>query len=237
MSYSDFTLRKITTEFALQIAEAIDFFGEAPVLEPSDFLKQTLQENLPLALAINTEKSRSEMIIAPILIELRRRMKSKISLFSGTEFNVDAEQGLNGTCDFLVSLSPEQLLIAAPVVAIVEAKKENLNSGLGQCIAEMLAAQIFNEREGNEISIIYNEISIIYGAVTTGNIWKFLQLEKTTIQIDLTEYLISNLVDVLPLLKQGGFIVRRVSVSQQNFSNQPRGNLSRCVSSGAPHPT
>ncbi len=196
MSYSDFTLRKIKTEFALQIAEAIDFFGEAPVLEPSDFLQQTLQENLPLALAINTEKSRSEMIIAPILIELRRRMKSKIGLFSGTEFNVDAEKGLNGTCDFLVSRSSEQLLITAPVVAIVEAKKENLNSGLGQCIAEMLAAQIFNEREGNEISIIY-------GAVTTGNIWKFLQLEKTTIQIDLTEYLISNLDQILGILCLG----------------------------------
>ena len=193
MAYSDFTLRKIKKEFDLDISEAIDFFSKTPVLEPSNFLTQTLRENLPLALAINTEKSRSEMIICPILLELRRQLKSSVSLFSGTEFNVDAEKGLNGTCDFLMSCSSEQLSIVAPVVAIVEAKKENLNAGLGQCIAEMLAAQIFNEREGNKVSSIY-------GAVTTGNIWKFLQLKNTMIQIDLTEYLISNLGQILGIL-------------------------------------
>ncbi|WP_204102447.1 MULTISPECIES: hypothetical protein [Spirulina sp. CCY15215] len=196
MSYSDFSLSKIKKEFDFKIAEAIDFFGNSPVLEASDFLKQTLQENLPLALAINTEKSRSEMIIAPILIEVRRRMKSQVSLFSGTEFNVDIQKGLNGICDFLMSRSAEQLLLTAPVVAIVEAKKENLNAGLGQCIAEMIAAQIFNEQENNEIPIIY-------GAVTTGNIWKFLQLETTTIQIDLTEYSIANLDRILGILCLG----------------------------------
>ena len=196
MSYSDFSLSKIKKGFDVEIVETVDFFSKTTLLEPSNFLKQTLQENLPLALAINTEKSRSEMIIAPILIEVRRKMKSKISLFSGTEFNVDVQKGLNGICDFLISRSSEQLLLTAPVVAIVEAKKENLNAGLGQCIAEMIAAQIFNERENNEIPIIY-------GAVTTGNIWKFLQLETTTIQIDLTEYSIVSLGQILGILCLG----------------------------------
>ena len=94
-------------------------------------------------------------------------------------------QGLNGTCDFLISQSPEQLFIKAPVVTIVEAKKENINAGLGQCVSEMLAARIFNEREGNQIQVIH-------GAVTIGNIWKFLKLEGQTIKIDLTEYLITG---------------------------------------------
>jgi transketolase C-terminal domain/subunit len=52
---------------------------------------------------------------------------------------------------------------------IVEAKNENIKGGLGQCVAEMVAAQIFNEREANAIDTIY-------GAVTTGEIWKFLKL-------------------------------------------------------------
>lgn len=57
-------------------------------------------------------------------------------------------------------------MISAPVIAIVEAKNEDIKSGLGQCIAEMVAAQIFNEHENNEIPTIY-------GIVTSGEIWKF----------------------------------------------------------------
>jgi hypothetical protein len=193
MAYSDFNLSKIQKEFGIKITDKIDLFAQTSEVKPSDFLEQTLKENLTLALAINTEKSRSEMIIAPILIEVRKKIQGKISLFSGTEFNVDSSKGLNGTCDFLLSLDPEQLFIKSPVFTIVEAKKENLNGGLGQCVAEMLAAQIFNEQEGNNIPVIY-------GAVTTGNIWKFLQLENDQVLIDLTEYMINNLAKILGIL-------------------------------------
>ena len=44
---------------------------------------------------------------------------------------MDFEKGLRGTCDFLLSLSPLQLTVQAPVVAIVEAKNNNIKSGLG----------------------------------------------------------------------------------------------------------
>ncbi|WP_353734902.1 MULTISPECIES: hypothetical protein [unclassified Okeania] len=58
MPYSDLTLPKIQQEFSLTINEQVDFFANIPEVQPSDFLKQTLQNNLPLALAINTEKAR-----------------------------------------------------------------------------------------------------------------------------------------------------------------------------------
>lgn len=193
MAYSDFTLERVQKSLGLRIDEKIDIFANVAELEYSELLTETLRYNIPLALAINTEKSRSEMIIAPILIELRKQLNSQVGLFSGVEFNVDAARGLNGTCDFLISYSPEQLFIKAPVITIVEAKKENLNAGLGQCVASMLAAQLFNEREGNEISTIY-------GAVTTGNIWKFLRLQEQLIEIDLSEYFISNLNKILGIL-------------------------------------
>ncbi|NES06848.1 MAG: hypothetical protein F6K22_30955 [Okeania sp. SIO2F4] len=89
MPYRDFTLPKIQQEFSLKIHEKVDLFANIPEVQPREFLKQTLQNNLPLALAINTEKARSEMIIAPILIEFRKILNNQISLFSGTEFNVD----------------------------------------------------------------------------------------------------------------------------------------------------
>jgi hypothetical protein len=196
MSYSDFNLERVLKTFDLAYSEIIEIFTPIPELECSRLLTETLQENLPVALGSNTEKSRSELIIAPILMEVRKILQHRVSLFSGIDFTVDAERGLNGNCDFLISRSPELLIVKAPVIPIVEAKKENINSGLGQCIAEMLAAKIFNEREGNEITTIY-------GAVTTGDRWKFLKLEGQAISVEIGEILLSNLGKILGILAFG----------------------------------
>lgn len=193
MAYSDFTLTSVKKKFNLTISDRQDIFAQIPELKPSDSLQETLAYSVPYALASNTEKSRSEMIITPILLEITKKFNEQISLFSGVDFTVEPELGLNGNCDFLFSKSPEILTINAPVLLIIEAKKENINSGLGQCIAEMYAAKIFNEREGNNINTIY-------GVVTTGEIWKFLQLEETTIKIDFAEYFLNNLNKILGIL-------------------------------------
>ncbi|BBD57117.1 MULTISPECIES: hypothetical protein [Planktothrix] len=195
MPYSNFTLRQVEKDFHLQIEEKIDLFAHIEAIAPSDDLKRILAENIPLALAINTEKARSEFLIAPTLLELRRRSPTPVSLFSGTEFSISPEQGLSGYCDYLISLSKQQLMISAPVVAIVEAKNEDIKSGLGQCIAEMIAAQLFNEQENNDIKTIY-------GIVTSGEIWKFLQISEQTVVIDLTDYYITNIDKILGILLQ-----------------------------------
>jgi transketolase C-terminal domain/subunit len=91
-----------------------------------------------------------------------------------------------------VTSSPEQLFIEAPTVIVVEAKKEDLNGGLGQCVAEMLAAQRFNEKNDN--------VNTIYGCVTTGNLWKFLKLEEQTITIGLREYPLPPIEEILGIL-------------------------------------
>ncbi|MEA5490114.1 MULTISPECIES: hypothetical protein [Pseudanabaena] len=193
MPYSNFTLRQVEKDFHLQIEEKIDLFAHVQAIAPSDDLKRILTENIPLALAINTEKARSEFLIAPTLLELRRRSPTPISLFSGTEFSISPEQGLSGYCDYLISLSKQQLMISAPVMAIVEAKNEDIKSGLGQCIAEMVAAQLFNQQENNKIPIIY-------GIVTSGEIWKFLQISEQTVAIDLTDYYINNIDKIIGIL-------------------------------------
>ncbi|MFN5955643.1 MAG: hypothetical protein ACK6A9_05720 [Dolichospermum sp.] len=196
MAYSDFSLTKFKKTFNITIKEEADLFATVEPIEISEKLTNTLEETTELALAINTEKARSEMIITPILLEVRRKANYQISLFSGTDFNVDIERGLNGYCDFVISRSREQLTINAPVIIIVEAKNENIKGGLGECAAAMLAAQLFNEQEGNEIKTIY-------GAVTTGDIWKFLKLEGTDIFIDLNNYYIKELNKILGILCQG----------------------------------
>ena len=196
MSYSNFSLEQVKQTFNLKTIEEFEIFAKVKPLESSELLNQILRDNLPIAIASNSEKARSEMIIAPILVELKRQFFDEINLFSGVEFNIDESQGLNGICDFLISKSPEKLVITAPVVTLVEAKKENLNAGLGQCIAEMLAAQLFNQKANNEIKIVY-------GAVTSGTNWRFLRLEGTDVFIDLAEYYLRDLNKILGILAEG----------------------------------
>ena len=193
MAYSDFKLSELIKTFGLTISESSGLFANVPEVDYSEILATLLQENVDLAVSINTEKARSEMIIAPILLELRRKFNYQIGLFSGIDFNVDNERGLNGFCDFIISLSKEQLLVRAPVITIVESKNENLNLGLGQCVAEMIAAQLFNQKEENEIPIIY-------GAVTIGTIWQFMKLKDKTIFIDLSQYYIKDIKKILGIL-------------------------------------
>jgi hypothetical protein len=193
MAYSDFNLNSVLKTFELSYSEIADLFANEPELEGSPSLAEILRRYLPIAVGSNTEKSRSEMIIAPILLELRTQLQDQIGLFSGIDFTVNSERGLNGICDFLITLSPELLIVKSPVIAIVEAKKENISSGLGQCVAEMLAAQIFNQREGKEIKVIL-------GTVTTGTVWKFIKLEGTSVQIDTSEYFLSNVNKILGIL-------------------------------------
>ncbi len=190
MAYSNFSLADAIKQFGLSLKDKNDLFADLPTVEYSEYLDFTLNYNLRIASEINTEKARSEMIITPILLELRRMLDDKISLFSGKEFNVDLEKGLNGACDFLISLSESQIVIMAPVLAIVEAKKEDLIGGLGQCAAEMYAAQLFNEKEGNRVPVIY-------GLVTSGTVWRFLKLEGNALDIDVVEYYIKDVGKIL----------------------------------------
>ena len=148
---------------------------------------------MPLALAIGTEKASSELIVADILVELREKFEHRISFFSGIDFSVDAESGLTGVCDFLISLSPTQFHLEAPIIVLVEAKKDNPVLGFGQCVAEMLAAQRFNaERE--------NDFPCIYGTATTGTVWQFLKLEEQRLYIDSAIYSIGQCDKILGIL-------------------------------------
>ncbi|MFZ4789458.1 MAG: hypothetical protein ACOYMW_00870 [Candidatus Competibacteraceae bacterium] len=193
MSYSDFTLEKVQQSFAFNIIEDQDLFSGIAEMVTNDLLKKNLEFKVPIALAINTEKARSELIISEILIELKRILNGQISLFSGVSLDVDKEQGLNGYCDFMISKSPEQFFIKAPLIAIVEAKNENIPSGIGQCIAEMIAAKLFNERAGQPLATLY-------GAVTIGNLWKFLKYKGNNVFIDQQEYHISNPAKIVGIL-------------------------------------
>ncbi len=194
MAYRDFkTIGSVKQAFGLTTIEDIQFLSQATPIPPSEILTSILAENLPLATASGSEKARSELIISPVLVEVRRQLDRKISLFSGEDFTIDPEAKLSGRCDFLISRSAEQLEIEAPVVVLIEAKQADLKLGLGQCIAEMVAAQRFNQAKDKPLPVIY-------GCVFSGILWRFLKLEGTVVTIDLTDYAITPVDRILGYL-------------------------------------
>jgi hypothetical protein len=193
MPYSNFTLAQVQQQFDLHVAKG-RFFADLPILTPRDWLTNFLHESAPLAAGLGTEKIRSELIVAPLLFEVRELLNRQISLFSGTDFTIDSEAGLNGVCDFLLTRSTNELIIEAPAIIIIEAKKGELNAGWGQCAAEMIAAQKFNLNHGQEVSTIY-------GSVTTGTQWQFLKLTGKDLTIDVTEYSLDPLDRILGIFK------------------------------------
>ena len=193
MAYSNFTLDTVQEAFHLEVDDATSIFADVEPMPPSELLTAVLARHVPLAIAIGTEKAKSELIVAGVLAELREQLDRRISFFSGIDFNVDADASLVGVCDFLVSLSPRQSSLKAPVIVLVEAKRDDLIGGLGQCAAEMIAAQRFNAEKGNDIPRIY-------GATTSGIDWLFLKLEKQKLYIDLGGYTIERCDRILGIL-------------------------------------
>ena len=196
MAYADFTMSRISRQFSLTRDEDTSLFNDVPpaALDPA-FIRR-LQEDSNMALRVSTEKARSEFIIAPILAEARRMSRRKFGLFSGVEFNVDAAQELGGVCDYIITRSLEQLFVEAPVLMLVEAKNEDMKRGYAQCIAEMIAAQTFNARENTNDG----NNDVIYGAVTTGDKWKFLTLQNAQVQIDALDYYITDIAKIMGIL-------------------------------------
>lgn len=193
MPYSSFSLARVKRDFDLTIVENGRFLPPTQPIAPSTYLQEALSEGLPLAIATGSEKARSELIISPILVEVRKILERKISFFSGEDFTVAPDLDLSGVCDFLLSRSPEQVFIEAPTVIIIEAKKGDLKPGLGQCAAEMVAAQRFNQ-ENNIL------IPTIYGSVTSGTAWRFLKLEAQTLSIDFNDYTVPPVEQLLGML-------------------------------------
>jgi hypothetical protein len=192
MAYTNFTFERLESEFNLTINKG-QLFNSVKLVEISEWLRIALERGRKLPLL--TEKARSEQIVTPILEELVALNNFTFNIYSGQELNVLPEKDLNGETDYLLSKNPNAYLLSAPIFGLVEAKKKDIDSGLPQCIAQLMGARIFNEQEKNELPILY-------GCVTTGDIWQFIKLEKNMVTIDANIYSIANLSELLGVLQQ-----------------------------------
>lgn len=191
MNYNKFSFDRIKRRFNLNEIQKDLFEGITPI-EPSEWLKETME--ITADLPIKTEKARTEFILMPILLELRKRNNKEFTIYSGEYFNVEPREGLAGPSDIILSMGAESYSISSPVMSIVQAYKNNLDLGLGKCVAQMIAADIFNEREDNQITTIY-------GCVTTGEQWLFLRLEGDSIQIHPHRFFLNELTDIIGMFQ------------------------------------
>lgn len=189
-SYSDYTLEHLRNVCGIDNCKAQLSLLKNPI-NPSEWLLTTIQHNQ--IVPINSEKARSELLITPILIEWLNRNPKKLQYFSGNTFDVVPEKALKGRCDFLFT-KHFSWDIVAPVVAMFEAKDNNVDNWYGQCGAEMYAARIFNEQKNEPYHIIH-------GTVTDGYEWVFLRLEENLLLIDSERYYLQDLPRLLGALQ------------------------------------
>lgn len=191
MAYGDFTLADIQGKLGLT-QHKDKLFDSVETVEVPQWLQKSL--SLGWAVGLYGEKARSEFFIAPLLLASRDLTGEKFFLFSGEKLDADAARGLTGECDFILTHSRPSLTLTTPVMTIVEAKKQDFDWGTAQCVAQMVGAQIFNQK--------HEEPPLpIFGCVTTGEAWQFLKLEGSVILVDQARYYIDNVGQILGVFK------------------------------------
>lgn len=193
MAFSDFTYPDVIAQLGLTYDAVDDLFAGVPSLPPLSATRETLATTSRLASILNNEKARSEWIVAPLLGDFWGRHHGRVGLYSGIDFQADPSARLTGFCDFMFCRGPQQVSMTPPSLLVFEAKRDNINEGLGQCVAGVVGAQRYNRRHG------FDEPNI-YGCSTTGSLWRFVRLTGTTLTVDLTEYTLTQSDRILGIL-------------------------------------
>jgi len=115
-----------------------------------DNLKMTIARNLRRVLSV-TETSKREAIVSPILIGVCEEVDALLDI----EYPISVSNWLKGTLDYLVIKSSSLL--------VIEAKQSDLDRGFTQLAVELIALDRW----------IDSDSKVLYGAVTTGDSWRF----------------------------------------------------------------
>ncbi len=200
MGYSKYkNLSEVVKKFSLNYHKENIFQqniqnGAIQAIAISKERQNVLNEGLELALPTGSEIARMSLIVTPILLELRHINQKKIAVHLSESLNVDSSNDLNGECDFIITANNTTDFVKAPILTLVEGKKNGISEGLAQCIAQMIGAKTFNQQEKESIETIY-------GCVTTGTDWQFLKLEDKKLTVDNQIYHLNELEVLLGILQ------------------------------------
>ncbi|MCU0238123.1 MAG: hypothetical protein MUC29_01665 [Pyrinomonadaceae bacterium] len=176
-TFSDYFKMRISTD------DVLKYFGyskknerlKLPKYDKEISSLKNLSENIEevlIHISLESEITRREFLIAPIMFEVRHLTKAKLN----SEYWFEYNHQLKGSLDYLLRNNLNLL--------VVEAKNADLTRGFTQLSVEMVAIDKADEKEQKEI----------YGAVTTGREWQFgkLDREKKLFSQDINTYTIPN---------------------------------------------
>jgi hypothetical protein len=187
MAYRDFTLDAVSRAFGIVLKTGLLFERLSPA-EVLPWLQESLRRGRDIPWV--SEKARCELLVMPILLASRELCGNRFTIHSGQRLDVDAERGLTGECDFILAFGPSVPVLQAPVAVILEAKRGDIETGLGQCAAQVVGAREFNRQAGKEIWPLF-------GCVTTGEDWQFFKLEDSSLVLDKERYYLTDLGRIL----------------------------------------
>lgn len=169
MAYTDFTLESAELELGVACVPG-DLFPNLVAHSVPMWLTDQLARGMRIAYV--SDKARGEFIVAPILLAVCELSHDRITILSGHQFEVDFGRRLIGESDFILARSKPIPQLRAPLVMVVQAKQNDINRSIGECLAQMVAAQLYNELTGTPVPTVF-------GCVTTGEDWQFLGLTGT----------------------------------------------------------
>ena len=196
MPFSDYKyIGQTQSEFGIKYVDG-NFIAAEPV-KPSDFFLQEFDFTIK-NLSFRSEPARTETLIFPILREIYKSYSNKVTLWSHEPIVYDAK--LNGVPDYLIATQSPlgKTVLAKPLLAVVEAKKNDFEYGWGQCLAELVATQKLNDEEN----------LTVYGIVTDGETWQFGKLEKQLFTKNILSFPFGDLPELFGALH---FIFQKIS--------------------------
>jgi hypothetical protein len=189
LTFSGMTWDILEEKYGIGLRDSFLFADTAPS-EPTP----TLVENLRRARHVRlvNERARAHRLVDPVLAELETYYDGRISTIPEMYLEVKDVEGLSGNPDFVISAGTLNKVV--PIVAIVEAKKDDIDSGLPQCAAELYAAYLLDK----------GALLRLYGCVTVGTEWKFLYIdgESKLVVVDRNSYSIFELPPLLGVLRR-----------------------------------
>ena len=187
MAYRDFKMDDLERKFGVQEV-GTDLYDVSKIIpiEPSDKLNADILEARHINLS--TEKAVSERLVAPVLVEIKKR-NMDFQIFSGETILGDKKLGLNGEIDFVFTKLPITTKPKTPIFCVTESKLGKVPEAFAQATAQMLGVRLFNKNHNFPIETIH-------AIVTDGRTWRILKLEGSTVFIDQTDFS----TDKMPIL-------------------------------------
>lgn len=184
MAFTDFnSADEVQKAYQITYTEA-EFLNSTPKPPSTTFLQEFEFTHTHFDI-FTSEASRCEAVIYPLLRDVCKQFVADYALWSHKSIAVATDSRLSGTPDYIIARRSKlgKNVLEFPLILIVEAKQNNFTKGWGQCLAELVAAQILNN----------NTEKPVYGIVTDAEVWQFGKLSKQTFTRNLSRATIDDM--------------------------------------------